>query len=693
MRVLVNEGDKVEVREYPQDPLLRIPKTLSSKNYLETYGAFDIETTNIQIGEDIHAIMYLWQFCIGNAGRRDVYVGRSWKDFRVFMNHLKLMYNLDTGKKMVIWVHNLPFEFQFLRSILEPTKMFAVKKRVPVVVTFDDVFEFRCSYRLSNMSLSKFAEQERAPHQKQSDFDYLKLRYPDTQIDDNDLYYGVCDVLSLHESVESIMAAYGDTLTSMPFTSTGYPRREARERVQSNYKNHYDMLDRQLSPHLYKLCKSATRGGNTHTNALFAGEIIRGSDGYDISSSYPTEMVAGDGFPRGPFREESAERIIPDACNLLFIRMEDVRIKPGVYFPYIAYSKCERLQACDFRKARFDNGRVLYAPLLVMTVTEIDFEIILRQYDIGKLEIVEQYVADRGYLYPEYREYVMECYKAKCELKSKDPYFYAKYKNRVNALFGMMLTDITREEISYAAGQWESNLPPVAKCLMDYYKNYRSFLSYQDGLYVTAGARAKLQRGLDLVGIDAIYCDTDSIKYRRDHTADFELLNKEVRERNARAGVKPVVVNGETFELGIWEHDCNYSELICQGAKKYAYVYSRDPVNGKHAGQMGVTVAGLSKKLGARYLEENGGLEAFKTGAIWDTSRSGRLRAIYNDTIQLVEMEHNGHPIELTSNVALIPTSYELGYSKDYKELLEIRDKKIQESDYRDLIELRDLTY
>lgn len=689
MRVLRNGDDEIIVREFPADPLVRIPKTLSIKNYLETYAAFDIETSNIEIAGEINAIMYLWQFCIGNEQHRDVYVGRTWKDFRVFMNQLKIMYSLAPDKRLVVWVHNLPFEFQFIRSVLEITKMFAVKKRVPVVTTFDNVFEFRCSYRLSNMSLAKFAESENAEHQKQKDFDYLITRYPDTEISDSDLYYGVCDVLSLHESVAGIMRSSNDTLSSMPFTSTGYTRREARDHVQENPANRWDLLDRQLSPHQYKICKSATRGGNTHTNVLYAGEIIKGVEGDDISSSYPCEMAAGDNYPRGKFVEEHSKKIIPDACNLLFVRLWNVDLKPGVYFPYISYAKCERLSKDDMTKARFDNGRVLRAPVLTMCCTEIDYEIIESQYTFTP-EILEQYVSDRGYLCQEYRDYVTELYKAKCELKSKDPYFYGKFKNRINALFGMMLTDITREEITYQNDDWDSQLPSVAKALMDYYKNYRSFLSYQDGLYVTAGARKKLQRGLDLVGIDAIYCDTDSIKYRRDHRADFELLNAEVRARNAKAGVKPVTVNGETFELGVWEHDCSYDAFIAHGAKKYAYKYSKDACNGKHKGELGITVAGLSKSLGMKYLEEHGGLEAFKVGAFWDETRSGRLKAKYNDTVQLVSIEHNGHSIELTSNVALVPTTYKLGYTDDYAELVKRKDlRKV----YNDTMQLTDLIY
>ena len=51
-----------------------------------------------------------------------------------------------------------------------------------------------------------------------------------------------------------------------------------------------------------------------------------------------------------------------------------------------------------------------------------------------------------------------------------------------------------------------------------------------------------------------------------------------------------------------------------------------------------------------------------------------RLKAIYNDTVQHKIINVDGHRCELTSNVALLPTTYELGITREYADILEMRD-------------------
>ena len=67
-------------------------------------------------------------------------------------------------------------------------------------------------------------------------------------------------------------------------------------------------------------------------------------------------------------------------------------------------------------------------------------------------------------------------------------------------------------------------------------------------------------------------------------------------------------------------------------------------------------------------------MEAFRVGQMWDVENSGRIKAVYDDRIRLEKVMIDGHMCEVTSNVALIPTTYTLNYTKDYAELLELRD-------------------
>lgn len=699
MKVLKNGADKIIVNEYPADEIRPFSRVGVVGGYLTIFGTFDIETTIINRDTEPQAIMYIWQACLGDTdGRqRDVYIGRTWKDFLQFIEAIADRYKLSKKRRLIWYVHNLGFEFQFLRSIVSVSDMFAVKSRVPISFNGNGWHEFRCSWKLSNMGLASFCTNEQVEHGKQSGFNYLKERFPDTKLTDKELLYCVDDTLGLHEAVTHLMHTGGDNLATIPKTSTGYVRREARERVQANPQNMFNFRDTQLSDYEYKLCKAATRGGNTHANVLYSGDLLGDdTDGApaalwsrDKKSSYPYEMVTGD-YPVGKFAHDRAgvrlERLTElyehgDAV-IMHIVLYNVRLKHGVFFPYIAKNKCQSMPPKANRDYWYDNGRVIKAPVVRMVICDIDAQIIDAQYDYDYIEVVDSLRTVKGQLNKEYRDYVLELFRVKCELEFGDEYFYNKYKNKINALFGMMLTDISREEVTYTLNKWGSELPPVVQELAKYYSSRNSFLSYQHGIYVTANARKSLQAGLDLVGIDGVYTDTDSVKYLGDYETQFNALNAQIIAYGKSRGVEPVTVNGKTSILGIWETDAAYSAFITHGAKKYAYRYSYDDCNKpKKRGHIGVTVAGLNKGKAADYLNTHGGLIAFDAGnidisrqAIFDTSNSGRLEAKYNDNVQYIETEYKGHKIELTSNVALVPTTYTLGITEEYARLIEMRE-------------------
>ena len=701
MRVLKSGTDSIVVREYPADEFEPHKRVKVEKGYLSIFGTFDIETTNIEIDGKPAAIMYIWQACIGDTEgrRRDVYVGRTWRDFVRFIETIAEHYKLNEKRRLVWYDHNLGFEFQFLRSLIYVTDMFAAKSRVPISFIANGSHEFRCSWKMSNMSLFKLCEAEGVPHGKLEGYDYGKERFPDTELSDEEMLYCVDDVLGLHEAICHSMKMSGDTLATVPKTSTGYVRREARERVKANKRNDYLFRDSQLTEYEYKLCKAATRGGNTHANVLYSGDVL-GEDiegaptavySRDKKSSYPYEMVTGL-YPVGKFLKDvsgyTAERLSDvvkdDSAVIMHVILYNVRLKAGVYFPYIAKNKCQQLPPKANADYWYDNGRVIKAPAVRCVINDIDAAIIDSQYDYESVGVIDSIRAHKDLLCKEYRDYVLELFKCKCELEGKDEYFYGKYKNKINALFGMMLTDVSREEIAYLLNNWGSELPPVAQSLLKYYRSFSSFLSYQHGLYVTANARLSLEAGLRIVGIDGVYTDTDSVKYLGDHEDAFNALNAKIIEYGKSRGVEPVTVNGKTSILGIWEKDAAYSAFITHGAKKYAYRYSDDECNKpKKRGHIGVTVAGLNKNKAAQYLNEHGGLKAFdagaysvdsyKTGLEFGIYDSGRLEAKYDDVVRYERLTYKGHAIELTSNVALVPTTYTLGITKEYADLIEMR--------------------
>lgn len=661
------ENTNIIVNEYPKDCYIPIsnPGTCGKRvKYLNTFGCFDIETSNhekVSTGgqSTIFASMFSWQYCEGD---NRIYYGRTWKDLQALAFEMKINYGLTKNRRLVWYIHNLAFEFQFLRSVFNITEVFATDIRKPVRCLINDCIELRCSYRMTNMSLEKFCETSQTGYLKITGYDYDKERFQDDEISDFDMLYGVMDVYAMHKAICKALSSENDTLASVPMTSTGYVRREARQHID-NSVNRPLLYRTALDEHQYKMCKAATRGGDAHANVLYIGEVLHNVWSYDRSSSYPHIEVTEDRFPITAFINERNPKSVPSNMSvIMLVEFRNMRLKPMKYMTYLPFSRALKVIHPKYN----DNGRVIACEVYIGVITEIDYEIICEEYDFDDPPIYhEMMIADRGKLPKAYREYVMELYIRKCELKKGDPYFYDKFKNKLNATFGMMLTDITREEILYTEGQWkDAILPDIPEALKKYYNNPKSFLVYQHGLYITALARLALRESIKATGIDTVYVDTDSNKHIGDHRKDFAELNSKIHAKNIANDIVPIVsIGGRTYEMGIWEDEGNgnpkYAEFITQGAKKYAYRYY-------DSGKFGVTVAGLNKEKGAKLLQEKGDLSEFQAGLTFDPTYAGRLTAKYDDEIRLKEEVVKGHHIEVTSNVALIPTTYNLSLEKKF---------------------------
>ena len=83
----------------------------SKAYYYDISCALDTETTNLIIDDDHkYSWIYIFQIMIG-----DTFITcRTFDELAdVFLN-LKLTYGLNEKHRIIIYVHNLPFEFQFM---------------------------------------------------------------------------------------------------------------------------------------------------------------------------------------------------------------------------------------------------------------------------------------------------------------------------------------------------------------------------------------------------------------------------------------------------------------------------------------------------------------------------------------------------------------------------------------------------
>lgn len=650
--------------------------------YIGDFGTFDIETTTYQMSiidnePQYNAFMYHWQFCIDDK----VIIGRTWGEFLSLLEGLKAYLGLSQNKKFVIYVHNLSFEFQFFRNFVSLSNVFSLERRKVVKCIVNEAFEFRCSWKLSNMSLQKFVSNTPGAlyWKKKGDLDYKIERTPKTPLTNEELAYCYNDVRGLREAIKYLLKSEHDTLATIPLTSTGYVRREFRSAINKNKANHYLFKDLRLTSFQYALLKTATRGGNCHCNPVLSGavddrNVFSDVGSYDMSSAYPAVMTQCK-FPMSPFLKREDDKSIIDKCIkdgshalLIDCVFYDLKIKTLNTVPYIPKAKCTKLW-----EPRIDNGRVLSADFCGMVMTDIDWKIIVSQYNFTHVDILNLYSAKYDYLPIELRQKVIEQYTDKCKLKWGDPYLYMKYKNKINADFGMMLTDICRREISYDENSKENpfSLEPwnIEASMARYYNSRNSFLAYQWGVWVTAHCRRRLQKAIDRIGIDSFYCDTDSLKYLGEHDEDFEALNEEILSEAEKCQLLTScdVTDPEGklhhFQLGIWEKEKTYETFKSLGAKKYAYTYPND-------NELHITVAGLSKEKGGKWLTEHGGMEKFNTRTIIPAGASGRSVSSYIDHSNPYILYFKGEKILTGSAIAIYETSYTFSITSEYQELL-----------------------
>lgn len=611
------------------------------------------------------AFMYHWQFCLDD----EVCFGRTWEEFTTLLHALEVNLHLSINNRLVIWVHNLGFEWQFMRNFLEFEDGFFLDERAPARILTKSGIEFRCSYALSNMSLSKFCENEEDVIHYKLDgdtYEYELLRTPKSVMSEYEEGYCYNDVRGLCECIRSRQKQ--DTFARMPMTSTGYVRRELRCNVRKNKKNRESFLNAKLDKHLYTLCREAFRGGDTHANSNRADQINKKAWGEDRKSAYPAEIVMFDGYPFSAW----AKMDVPYYLNhdtsefALIFKVAFFNIKYNTkseYFcgmPYIALAKCNKYSS----RRVIDNGRVIFSEFLECTLTNLDLEIIKREYVWDDLKVGEIWASKASMLSQEIRDTTMDYFRAKTLLDGDNTklYEYSKSKNKLNSIFGCMVMKIDQSCIKWDPLKkiYVDETPDLEAALQKFYDSRNNFLRYDQGLFITAAARYHLREMLWTVGKDCIYCDTDSIKGIGDHFHEFEEVNIALREKALKMGAYAEDKHGDIKYLGIWENEtkeCLYDEFITMGAKKYAY---------RQGETIKSTIAGVSKKAGAAYFTEHG-LKEFKRDTV--IPDSGHLSAFYNDDeIHKITIDHCS--FTTSSNVALVNTTYKLGVTGEYSDLL-----------------------
>ena len=732
-----------DFKSFFQEEIIRINFNLTrSKNGLtyEIPVAFDIETSSwVNEKKEKRANMYIWMLGFNGA----VLYGRTWEEAMRAFSLLERYLSLGKNK-LIIYVHNLSYEFQFMRHWLEEyfgiKKVFTHKRRRPNYLELENGIIFKCSYFLSNYSLQYLSENllTRYPISKLvGNLDYSKIRHYKTPLTSKELDYCYNDVRALNSYIQEKIETEG-SITNIPLTNTGYVRNECRSRCFFGFsddeeKQKKTFLDyksvvsamRVQTEEEYNQLKRAFAGGFTHCNVNYSNNIITKSrDGLvyhgDFASSYPYNILSKK-YPMGKpdFYAEITDgkefrRLLLEKCCIFDICFEDIFPRVG-FENILSKSKCIIDGQCSV-----NNGRIIFVKgKCYTTITNVDFLNLEKFYVWKNMKVVNLRAYRKDYLPKNLILSVLEFYEKKTTLKGVEgkEIEYMVSKNMINSIFGMMVTDIIRDEIEYEDGEYiikkiEGML--AEKELQKYNNSYMRFLAYQWGIFITAYARHELFTVIYELGDDYIYSDTDSQFFLNydSHKDFFTNYNKNVESSLLEmckhhvisfTKCKPKTKKGKEKLIGVIEFEEPLIRFKSFGAKRYMYQFEDGFVN--------MTVSGCRKQNAMPYLiayynvidfksdeykiiceaykgdydarkwvcEQNYDydeiFENFSSGMLIPANHSGKLTQTYIDgafTEKLVDFNNEEVIIHEKSSINLSPQPFMTSISEEYEQILRL---------------------
>lgn len=565
--------------------------------------------------------MYEWSFSLYGY----VFIGRTWEEFIDLYNTIVRELELDINRRIIIYVHNLSYEFQFIRKKFEWERVFSLDERRPVQAVTVDGVEFRCSYLLSGYKLATCAKnlQTYKISKMVGDLDYNLIRHSNTPLTDKELGYCINDVQIVVAYIQELIEREGN-ITYLPLTKTGFVRKYCRDMClyDGNHKKNtlkfkkYNSIISKLTLNKddFELLQAAYSGGFTHANPAYVGRVVNNVDSFDLCSAYPAVM-AYEKFPMSPPKQvqpkskDELSKLLDSYCCMFIVEFEDIE---ATFLPenYISAARCMTLKG-----ATESNGRVVRASNIKMAVTEQDYRIIERTYKWKNAKISNFNIFVKDYLPRDFVLAILQLYHEKTTLKNVEgkEAEYMLSKENANSAYGMCVTNPCRDDIIYDT-EWRSEEVDIEKSLSKYNKSKKRFLYYPWGIWVCAYNRTNLWSAILSCGEDYVYSDTDSVKAKNGdkHRAYFDAFNELVRRKTdlafKRNGIDislstPKTIEGKIKVLGSWEWEGRYDKFKTLGAKRYMV---------QKGNKISITVSGVNKQIAVPYLLKTYGDNVFK---------------------------------------------------------------------------------
>lgn len=676
-------------------PICEDTKHDNELKYRNLSCAFDIETTKVH---EHFSTMYVWAFAINNV----TIIGRTWTEFKELLKRISSYYNLDEKHKLRVWVHNLSFEWQFIKRQLcwnynskyKKYSIFAKNERKVVYATTDNFIEFRDSLILTQRPLKTFKDAYKLSIGKLSgeDFDYSVLRSSKTVLANDKLAYQINDVQVLAEwDRVYIRREFVNKGIKIPLTSTGIVRDEMKRHFKQIEKKEREKLRNKINkafPNemLYKdMIRWVYRGGFVHANIDYVGYTINDKDmhSFDKKSSYPASCLQCK-FPYRFVRKDNSwfyenvsptynYKLLKDFAFMACLTFKNIRSKTSHHIE-------SKNKLISYSNAHFDNGRLIDADEITVCLTEIDFLNYMDFMEWEEIDCKNIYVADKEPL-PEFVKDMVIKYFFEKETLDKDTLDYNLSKYKLNGIYGQMVSGLLMDswilDINSGNLIMDSNRDSWDKIIK------KQILLPQWGVWVSAHSRRSELLFHYKCNNDATYGDTDSCKIINT-TSHIEWINqynnslKRINKSMYTCGYDKTIFS----ELGTFQDEGRIYNFKTLGAKRYLHkevIYNKK--KNKYELQTHSTIAGCPKGVLERYAEEmkESPFDIFDNNM--EIQDSNKLCSFYNDFedyATFIDCDGNAVTQYELSNITLNDIPFTMTLEPDYNQLIQfIKTMKI----------------
>lgn len=695
------------VLEAINDPyFLRNVQTYKKSKYLNLGSGFDIETTNFysKTYDRWMASMWCWQWSFDEI----TVIGRTWEEFAHFAALVASTLDLSKDRKLLVFVHNLPFEWSFIRKWLPVEKILSKTRRDIMTFTAFAGMEFRDSLILTRFSLAKMAKNYNLGLEKlKGDLDYNLIRTTKTPFkDNNEIAYCINDVQILQRFFHKyIKPNYLRMGFRVPLTQTGIPRMDLKRALKrtGEAKKYHEFIERAFPcEEFYEFERRYIfRGGFTHAN------ILQINIAFDLYEEDPDEDPEMAGFDR---KSSYPAEILHNKFGMFYIDenpdyFEQVRYQPEEYFRdygFMGYFRIDNIKAKGphsieskhklvnySEDAIFDNGRLVSASWIYTGLLETDYLNYLDFYDFRPEDVHCIWIKStiKDYL-PKFIIDTVYKYFFQKETLPKDTVEYQRGKEKLNSVYGCFATGINKSDYIFYNGElYLSDDPELPEDVRKKPKDFESIIKKQFLLpiwacQVSSGARRELLRMFKIAPYDSLYGDTDSDKIRhyKRYLPQIEAYNERMEKLNEEAANRWNLNFNIIKDLGKFVKEEELEKFKTLGAKRYLYKTKPEPDSGKFP-EIKSVVAGMEKGSFMNYCKLNNldPFEAFTDNLYLNSEISNKITSRYTD-FEFAERltDYNGESAEIheKSCCALFAIPFNMKVDPDFLTFAALLQKK-----------------